>query len=85
MTNAEETQGGLKNSRDERILRRNLLTLRKNVGHFTSRRVHLQSGLEHVSNGTIRRHIIKLGFFYLRSRKKCLLSVKDMKPRRRRC
>ena len=72
-------------SRDKRILRRTLLTLRKDIGHFTSRRVHLESGLEHVSNRTIRRQINKLGFYYLRSRKKGLLSVKDLKLRRKFC
>ena len=70
------------NSIDKRILRRTLLILRKNVGHFTSRGVHLESGLEHIRNRTIRRHINKLGFYYLGSRKKRLLSVKDLKLRR---
>ena len=53
-------------SRDKRISRITLLSLRKNVGHFSSRRVHLESGLER----TIRHNINKLGFYYLRSRKK---------------
>ena len=73
------------NSKDRRILRRTLLTLRKNVIHFSSRRVHLESSLGHVSNRTIRRHMNKLGFYYLRSRKKALLSVKDLKLRRKFC
>ena len=72
-------------SRDKRILRRTLLTLHKNVGHFTSRRIHLQSVLKHVSNRTIRRHINKLGFNQLGSKKKDLLSVKDLKLRRKFC
>ena len=72
-------------SRDKRILRRTLLTLRKNVGHFTSRRIHLESSLEHVSNRTIHRHINKLRFNQLGSKKKDLLSVKDLKLRRTFC
>ena len=71
-------------SRDKRILR-TLLTLHKNVGHFTSRRIHLASVLEHVSNRTIRHHINKLGFNQLGSKKKDLLSVKDLKLRRKFC
>lgn len=60
------------NSIDKRIMRRTLLILRKNVGHFTSRDVHLESGLEHVCNRTIRRHISKLGFYYsAQERKDC--------------
>ena len=73
------------NFRDKRILRRTLLTLRKNVGHFTSRRVHLESGLQYISNCTICRHINKLGFYYLHIRRKGLISVKDLKMRRTFC
>lgn len=63
---------------DKRISRITLLSLCKNVGRFSSRRVHLESGLERVSNRTIRHNINKLGFYYLRSRKKGLLSAKDL-------
>ena len=73
------------NSRNKRILRQTLLTLHKNVNHFTSRRVHFDSGMEHVSNRTVHHYINKLGFYYLRSRKKGLLSVKYLKLRRKFC
>ena len=78
-------RGKKMNSRDKRTLRTTLLTLRHNAGHFTPRRVHLESGLEHVSNPTIRRHMNKLEFYYLRTRKEGLLSVQDVKLRRRFC
>ena len=73
------------NFRDKSILRRTLLTLCKNVGHFTSRCVHLESGLDHASNFTICCHINKLGFYYLCSRKEDVLSVKELKLRRNFC
>ena len=73
------------NSRYKRTLRTTLLTLRNNAGHFTPRRVHLESVLDYVSNPTIRRHINKLEFYYLRSRKEGLLSVQDVELRRRFC
>ena len=72
-------------ARDRRTLLRTILKLRRTVGSFNSRRVHLESGLDHVSNRTIRRHMNTLGFNYLRSRKKGLLSEKDRKLRRKFC
>ena len=70
-------------SRDKKILRTSLLTLRKNVGHSSWRCMHLENGLKHVSNSTIRHQIKKLGFYYLSSRKKGLLSVKEVKLSRK--
>ena len=73
------------NCRYQSILRTTLLTLRKNVGHFTSRCVHLKSSMEYVCDHTMRHHISKLGFYYLRSMKKSLLSEKNVKLKKKFC
>ena len=58
------------NSRDSRKLVRSLHALRRLDGSFTSKRVQLTSGITHVSNRTIRRHLNQRGYHYLQSRKK---------------
>ena len=69
------------NSRDSRKLVRSLHALNRLDGSFTSKRVQLTSGITHVSNRTIRRHLNQRGYHYLQSRKKGLLSELDLKKR----
>ena len=80
-------KGGVKKlkERDTRLILRAIRKLRSTVGSFTSRRVQLETGLNHVSNRTIRRYMNSMGFFYCRSRKKGLMSSNDLKLRIKFC
>jgi len=72
-------------ARDERLIIRNLFTLRETRGSFTSSKIQVESSLSHLSNRTFRRTLNNSGFYYLQSRKKGLLSPKDIKRRLQFC
>ena len=55
--------------------------LREREGSFTSKRVQVEAGLSGVSNRTVRRAMNKTGYKYLASRKKGLLTKKDISTR----
>ena len=69
------------NERDKRLIKRTIFNLRATVGSFTSTRVQLEAGLQHVSNRTVRRYMNELGYHYCRSRKKGLMTETDKKLR----
>ena len=59
-----------------------LLKLRKNKGSFTTPRIAWEAGLSgKVSNCAIQRILHRAGYYYLKSRKKGLLSFSDFKER----
>ena len=70
---------------DERSILRAVPRLQMEVGNFTSKRVQLESGITNVCNKTVRNVLNKGGYRYLRSRKKGLLHVKDLKARKKFC
>ena len=70
---------------DERKVKRSLMGLRKSAGSFTSRSIQADSGVNHVSNRTIRRSLNRAGYYYLQSRKKGLLLQKDLRNRLKFC
>ena len=55
------------------------------MGSFTSKRIHAESGVDHVSNRTVRRCLNRAGYQYLQSRKKGLLHQADLKKRLQFC
>ena len=67
--------------REERELVRVLKKLRETDGSLTSKKVQVEAGLTHISNRTVRAILNKHGFRYLQSRRKGLLTVKDLKHR----
>ncbi len=83
MGNGDETQRkkrGRKRLVDERGERSLLRVLRANREKgiaFTSKRLQVESGLEYVSNRTVRRTLNKHGYNYLQARKKGLMSRND--------
>ena len=65
--------------RDKRSILKTIPKLRSEVGSFTSKRVKLEAGIgEDISNRTVRRCLNESGYKYRQSRKKGLLSKKDM-------
>eukprot|EP00794_Sanderia_malayensis_P001028 gene1028-biopygen266 len=65
--------------KDMRHVLRTIPKLREREGSFTSRRVAVEAGVEEkVSNCTVRRFLNKEGYAYLRSRKKGLMTRKDL-------
>ena len=65
--------------RDKRSILKTIPKLRTEVGSFTSKRVKLEAGIgEDISNRTVRRCLNESGYKYRQSRKKGLLSKKDM-------
>lgn len=66
---------------DHRNIKKAIPMLRETEGSFTSKRVQVETGLEHVSNRTVRRAMNRGGFKYLRSRKKGILNKSDIKKR----
>ena len=70
---------------DERQILRAVIKLRSTVGHFTSKRIQVESGTTHLSNKTIRNCLNKHSYRYLRSRKKGLLTQLDLKKRLKYC
>ena len=71
--------------RDGRTVVRELLTLRVKEKSFCSPRVHLESGFGNVSNRTIRRTLHRLGYKYLRTRRKGMLLARDLPKRKKWC
>ena len=70
--------------RDERKIINTVTKLRNEVGHFTSKRVKLEAGIENqTSIRTVRRCLNRFGFYYRHSRKKGLLTKDDMKTRKK--
>lgn len=69
--------------RDERLLLRQILVLRRDEGGFTVRRLMKQAGisLKDVSCKTVRRLLKRNGYQYLQARKKGVLTDKDRKKR----
>lgn len=70
---------------DERRVVRSIKSLRETEGHFTSKRIQLDSATTHVCNKTIRNCLNRNGYYYLRSRKKGLLTREDLRNRMRYC
>ena len=70
---------------DERKVKRSLMGLRKSAGSFTSKSIQTDSGVNHVSNRTIRRCLNRGGYYYLQSRKKGLLLKTDLTKRLQFC
>ena len=67
--------------KDERRVLRTVVNLRRTEGHFTSKRVQLESDTTHVCNRTLRNYLNRNGYRYLRSRKKGLLYQSDLRKR----
>ena len=67
--------------RDKRQLSQQVYKLRESEGTFTSRRVKVEAGLNHIASRTVRHHLNKLGFRYLQTRKKGRLSTLDLRKR----
>ena len=67
---------------DKRRVMRTIPKLRKTEGSFTAPRVRLEAGLENrCSVRTVQRVLHKEGYAYLQSRKKGLMTAKDLKER----
>ena len=68
--------------RDKRSVIRSLVSLRENVGTFSSRDIQNDCGLQHkVSNDRIRRCLKKYKYGYFQCRKKGLLTKEDLVKR----
>jgi transposase len=68
--------------RDERNITRAIKNLRKQYGaSFTTRQLQEHTGLLHVDQSTVRKYLHKLGYRYLATRKKGLMSAEDRKKR----
>lgn len=63
--------------RQERLIIRTMMRMRKRQASFSAKRIQQESGLTHVSTKTIHRVLHKHGYHYRQSRKKGLLSPKD--------
>ena len=64
--------------RDERKILRTIPKLRREIGcSFNVPQIKKASGVNHISNRTVRYYLNKNGFFYRHSRKKGLVSAKD--------
>ena len=72
-------------SKLNRLHRRNITKAihesREKYGSFTSKRVQVEAGLEHISNRTIRREMNRQDYGYLHTRRKGVLTADDMKKR----
>ena len=66
---------------DRRNISKAINTSRERYGSFTSKRVQVEAGLEHLSNRTVRRAMNKESYGYLHTRKKGVLTAADMKKR----
>lgn len=71
--------------RDVRNTTRQIPILRESVGSFTSKKIQMEAGLDHISNRTFRRILNREGYHYCRSRKKGLLKPHDVKNRLKYC
>lgn len=68
--------------RDRRAILRQITILRETVGNFTVKRLRTDAGIAtHISDETVRRVLRKQGIRYLHSRKKGLLTKKDLAAR----
>eukprot|EP00794_Sanderia_malayensis_P002718 gene2718-3143_t len=68
--------------RDKRNILRQVEILRRDYGHFTTKRLKVFAGVSpDISDETVRRMLRKAGFKYSHSRKKGVLSRKDLKLR----
>lgn len=67
--------------RDRRSILRNIPKLRNTNGSFTVKKLTFAAGIENVSQQTVRRALHKEGYRYLHSRKKGLLTQKDLNRR----
>ena len=67
--------------RDKRLIKSTILNLHATTGPLTSTSVQLESGLQHVSNRTVRRYMNELGYHYCRSKKNELMTETDKKLR----
>ena len=67
--------------RDQRILRKYVYRLCETDRTFTSKKLQLESGITSITNRTFRYYLNKLGFRYLQTRKKSLLSSNDLQNR----
>ena len=72
-------------SQDKRRIIRTIPKLRKSDGSFTSQHLQLESGVSQVSNRTFCRYQNVIGYKYLQSRKKGLLTEADLKARLKYC
>jgi hypothetical protein len=70
---------------DKRSILRAVKSLRDKEGSFTSKRIQLESGVNHVTSRTVRHYLNEQGYWYLQTRKKGLLHAKDLKSRARFC
>jgi len=68
-------------NRQERLVVRTLLRLRKERASFTAKKIQEEANLTHVSTKTIHRTLTKNGYRYRQSRKKGLLSENDKTKR----
>ena len=68
--------------RDERIIVRNIARLRKAEGNFSCHQLRAESGLHHVSLCTMNRTLKRLGFGFMETRRKGILTEKDYAERR---
>ena len=67
--------------RDERNILRALPRLRMEKGHFTTTDIQNECNLTHVANRNIRNCLRRNGVRFLRSKKKGILNLKDLKKR----
>ena len=63
---------------DRRNIKKLITETRESIGSFTSKRIQVSAGLEHVSNRTVRRAMNKHMYGYLHTRKKGVLSPDDI-------
>ena len=69
-------------ARDGRSIMRELPRIRKEHGHYTVKKVMVETGLENkVSRRTVSRYLNKQGLHYLHTRKKGLMHAMDLKKR----
>ena len=68
-------------SRGSRRVIHEIARQRKQVGSFTSKRVHTASGFTKVSNRTVRRTLNRADYGYLRTRREGVLTAEDVKAR----
>lgn len=67
--------------RGSRAVTKEIPRQRKQVGSFTSKRVQTASGKINVSNRTVRRTLNRANYGYLRTRRKGILTAKDLVDR----
>ena len=71
---------------DRRAILRCMKALRRTDGaNFTSGRIKVAAGVEHLSNRTVRRVLNQAGYRYLQARRKGLLTAADLKKRVKFC